>query len=610
MHLENLSNLLDNLKYLKQEYKNKSINYSIPSLWNDINSTPEDLIVNPFEYFENIISNIKESKFQSNGDVTYNLFIRATLSYNHKFNTNIKNLEEPLFKNEGTFLKAISFLPYLIALGVNKIHILPVNSIGVDGKKGNLGSPYAIQNHYKLDENLSEPCLSQSIEEQYKAFIEACHICGIKVIQEFVFRTASIDSDLTLTNPKWFYWIKNSTKIVSKEQSTGYTSPKFSDKQLKKIKEQVEAKDFYNLTQPEEKYRNMFTKAPIKIARVDDKIIGLLEILSKPKKANEVKIAPAFADWPPDDNQPAWDDVTYFKLYDNKDYNYIAYNTVRMYEEKLAISKNKANKLWEYIANILPFYIKEFDIDGAMIDMGHSLPLELLENIIKVAKKEKEDFILWEENFNLTEESAKVYDAALGYSIFDSHIPDKVFQLLKRFENNDIPISFFGTSENHNTPRSMMRIDNVNYSILVYAIYRLLPIEHYLHSGFELLEKDPINTGLQFTDEQFAEYGVDKLALFSYKEFDWNKVNIISKIIEINKAISSEKFINIVAEELEENLYKVTLNYSDRTKYLIYNHSATQKTLDFTFDNIKLSNNIELSENSIKFNEYGFLLIS
>lgn len=606
--MENLSNLLENLQKLKQEYKNKTINYSIPNIWIDSKLSPELITVNPFDYFQNVIDSIINKKYSSNGNVCYNLFIRATLSFDHKFNTNIKYLETPFFKNEGTFLKAIAFIPYLVSLGINKVHILPINSIGIDGKKGNLGSPYAIRNHYKLEDALGEDCLDLTIEEQYKAFIEACHICGIKVIQEFVFRTASIDSDLTLTNPKWFYWIKNSTKIVSSEQSTGYSSPKFSDKQLKKIKEQVEAKDFYNLTQPEEKYRNMFTKAPIKVARVDAKIIGLLEILSKPKKSNEVKIAPAFADWPPDDNQPAWDDVTYFKLYDNKDFNYIAYNTVRMYDEKLSIQKNKINKLWDYIAKILPFYIKEYNIDGAMIDMGHSLPIELLEDIIKLAKKEKEDFILWEENFNLTEESAKVYDAALGYSIFDSHLPDKLYQLLKRFENNDIPISFFGTGENHNTPRSMMRIDNKNYSILVYAIYRLLPIEHYLHSGFELLEKDPINTGLQFTEEQIAEYGVDKLALFSFKEFDWFSDNIIAKIAEINNAIGDDSYSKISAEEIGDDIFKITLNYSDSIKTMIYNHSQNTKEIDYNSEEIILQNNISIADSKITLNDYGFVL--
>ena len=31
---------------------------------------------------------------------------------------------------------------------------------------------------------------------------------GIKIIQDFVFRTVSRDNNLIKTNPEWFYWIK------------------------------------------------------------------------------------------------------------------------------------------------------------------------------------------------------------------------------------------------------------------------------------------------------------------------------------------------------------------------------------------------------------------
>lgn len=609
--MENLQKIIQILNQKKLDFKNKTISYSIPECWleGDGNSIIE---VNPFEHYISIIQDIIDKKYLSKGSYSYNMFIRATLSFEHKFYINIKNFdkneEKELFNNLGTFLKAIAFLPYLVNLGINKIHILPINSIGLDGKKGTLGSPYAIRNHYKLDENLGENILADlTLEQQYKAFVEACHLCNIKLIQEFVFRIASIDSDLTLTNPNWFYWLKNTIKMAEGDGS-GYSSPKFSDKQLTKIKDQVEKNDFSNLTPPDEKYRNQFTKTPYKVARVETKIIGLLENLPKPKKSNEVKIAPAFADWPPDDNQPAWSDVTYFKLFDQKDFNYIAYNTVRMYDYRLAQSKYKQQDLWDYLSDIIPYYIKEFDIDGAMIDMGHSLPEELLEDIIKRAKKEKSDFIFWEESFNLTAEAAKTYSATLGYAIFDSHIPAKLAELVKRFEENNIPIKFFGTSENHNTPRTFMRINDINYLKMIYIIYHFLPSEKYIHSGFEICEKNPVNTGLQFSDTQIQEFPAEKLSLFSDVTLNWSNNNIISYIKNVNNLFELDIERKVAIIHLHNNLYKILITTSKSNYELIYNHSS--ETIEIENDKeIVFSNNIELFENKILLNSFGFCVI-
>lgn len=608
--MENFNKLLAELKSKQSIYRSKSIGYNIPNLWLGEDSISCQYIeVNPFDFFTEQLAKILDGKVKSNGDVVYNMFIRATLSFDHNLQSNVKNFNKNLFKNTGTFLKAIALLPYLCKLGIKTIHILPINSIGIDGRKGALGSPYAVRNHYKLDENLGEEVLDLSIEEQYKAFIEAVHFCDMKLVQEFVFRTASVDSDLTLTNPNWFYWIKNTLKIAKDKEESGYSSPSFSSKQLEKIKERVENNDLTKLIAPEEKYRNYFTNIPIKTARVEDKIIGVLQNLTKPKKTNETQIAPAFADWPPDDNQPAWSDVTYFRLYDHKEFNYIAYNTVRMYDNVLSMRENIVVDLWEYIANILPYYINEFGIDGAMIDMGHSLPIELLENVLSKAKATKPDFILWEENFNLSKESSEVYDSTLGYAIFDSHIPEKLFELLKRFENNDIPIKFFATPENHNTPRAMHRIPNINYSIMIFAIYRFLNVTHYIHSGFEIGEVNPINTGLQFSDEEIEKYKINGLALFDYKPFIWNDINIIKEIIRINEIFNDNNDVyDLKVKKFENGLFCLDLIGKNNIK-IIYNHSNLEIQIEKNENEFIYSNAVQEVEKNFVFNNYGIVIL-
>ena len=60
----------------------------------------------------------------------------------------------------------------------------------------------------------------------------------------------------------------------------------------------------------------------------DGRWVGVLD------DGTRVRIPGAFADWPPDDNQPPWTDVTYLRMYDHPDFNYMAYNTIRMYDER------------------------------------------------------------------------------------------------------------------------------------------------------------------------------------------------------------------------------------------------------------------------------------
>jgi len=112
-----------------------------------------------------------------------------------------------------------------------------------------------------------------------------------------------------------------------------------------------------------------------------------------------VRIPGAFADWPPDDNQPPWTDVTYLRMYDHPDFNYIAYNTIRMYDVRLARPENAVASLWDSIAGVIPHYQREFGIDGVMIDMGHALPMPLKQRIVSTSREINPDFAFWDENF-------------------------------------------------------------------------------------------------------------------------------------------------------------------------------------------------------------------
>jgi hypothetical protein len=463
----------------------------------------------------------------------YNMLLRLTTSFDHNSDGKL-DFTSGQIRETGTFLKAISILPYIRNLGVNTIYLLPVTSIGIDEKKGNLGSPYAIRNPYLPDENLSEPLLDLNIETEFRAFAEAVHLLDMKLVCEFVFRTASVDSDLSLEHPEWFYWINNRVKnrTSSEISEAKYGPPIFLKKELEKINEIVEAGNFEDLPAPHEQHIKMFTEPPKKVARVESKIRGLLS-----DKKTEVRIPGAFADWPPNDKQPAWSDVTYLKLYDNDKFNYIAYNTVRMYDKKLAKSEYVVKDLWDYIVGIIPHYITEYNLDGVMIDMGHALPSELRKLISNTALKQKPDFFFWEENFSINSQSKEEgYDAVLGYLPFDAHRADKMKDLIYRFYNKDIPVNFFATSETHNTPRSFQRIPESDYLKIVYTISLFSPAITFIHSGFELAESNPVNTGLDFTPEEIEKFPSEKLGLFSSVQLNWENQNEITDFIKkVNK---------------------------------------------------------------------------
>ncbi|MGB9912232.1 MAG: alpha-amylase family glycosyl hydrolase [Candidatus Kapaibacteriota bacterium] len=508
-------------------------NYFVPSIWIDNESNSGLTKVNPRDFFIQSLERITHLSKTENkvfktpeNPLVYCSLIRYTTTFDHNRDSKIslEPLDYSLYET-GTFLKAIAILPYLKKLGVDILYLLPVFEIGKYGRKGVLGSPYAYKHPFKLDSRLGEPFLNLSLEEQFKAFVEACHLCGIKVVLEFVFRTASIDSDLALQHPDWFYWIREEDLL-----SGYYQPPKFDDAETKQIIQLVEKKNFDKLIPPKKQYISMFTEVPVDVFRENERIVGILA------NGERVTIPYAFADWPPNDVQPFWTDVTYLRYFDHPNYNYIAYNTVRMYSKELLENGRKVQDLWNFLVEVIPYYIENFNIDGAMIDMGHAMPEELLYSIISTARHFKNDFIFWEENFNITEKSKlDGYNATLGYMFFDQHEPKKLQQIITKLENYEFSLPFFLAPETQNTPRSARF--GKEYNSLVTVFNSFLPGIRFILSGFELFHNLPYNTGLCFTSEDISNFPPEMLPLYSPIEFNWVTENSVSFISQVNSII-------------------------------------------------------------------------
>ncbi|MBI5475210.1 MAG: alpha-amylase [Ignavibacteriales bacterium] len=582
-----------------KQFGGKGSRYAVPNIWVTSKQSDRNLKsikLNPPTFYLNALNEIisqKQTKLQkedadvwSRNAVIYNMFVRTTCAFDHNGNGKIDlpvNAEG--WRETGTFLKATSMLLFIKSLGANTIHLLPITSIGSDGNKGTLGSPYAIKNPNNLDEKLAEPNSGLTVEEEFKLFVNAAHHLGLRIVVEFVFRTASKDSDWIKQHPEWFYWIKENIKDRKPHHrnESEYGNPIFNTDELKKILYDVENNHFEELLPPHESYRSMFTDPPkpeaIKLEK--GRYIGKLA------DGTRVRIPGAFADWPPDDSQPPWGDVTYLKMYEHNDFNYIAYNTIRMYDLRLSKSENVNKPLWEKISEIIPNYQHQFGIDGVMIDMGHALPIDLKKEMIKRAREINSGFAFWDENFSVTKKSViEGYNAVIGYQWSDQHHPNKFKNMLKRFGTEGFDLPFFATPESHNTPRAMTREGEQIYSKYAWALSNFLPAIPFIHSGFELGETFPINTGLDFKIDDLKKYPSETLPLFSEYGYNWFNsnqiVDWIQKVSNIRK-----KFRSLITDASPQSFYWVDNSNNDLISFLRKNEIEKYQLLILANSNLQ-----------------------
>jgi glycosidase len=101
------------------------------------------------------------------------------------------------FTPEGTFAAAQAQLPRLVDLGVSILWLMPVQQIGELHRKGRLGSPYAIKDYFRVNDEFGTA-------EDLKAFIRAAHDRGLYVILDWVTNHTAWDSNLVAEHPEWY----------------------------------------------------------------------------------------------------------------------------------------------------------------------------------------------------------------------------------------------------------------------------------------------------------------------------------------------------------------------------------------------------------------------
>jgi glycosidase len=101
------------------------------------------------------------------------------------------------FSPEGNFAGLQARLPELKDLGVTVLWLMPIHPVGVEKRKGSLGSPYSIQDFYGINPEFGTL-------EDFKNLVDAVHAAGMKIIIDLVANHTAWDNQLLYEHPEWY----------------------------------------------------------------------------------------------------------------------------------------------------------------------------------------------------------------------------------------------------------------------------------------------------------------------------------------------------------------------------------------------------------------------
>ena len=129
-------------------------------------------------------------------------FMTASLFTQPAFlrNSNLYEVNIRQYTPEGTFKAFEQHLPRLKDMGVEILWMMPIHPIGVEKRKGTLGSYYSIQNHKGINPEFGS-------DENFKDLVIKVHSLGMKIIIDWVANHTSWDNIWTKTHPEYF--VKN-----------------------------------------------------------------------------------------------------------------------------------------------------------------------------------------------------------------------------------------------------------------------------------------------------------------------------------------------------------------------------------------------------------------
>lgn len=565
--MSSLNKLKDILRQQEQLHR-YPINYTIPELWDCDHIAVQsgglpvgngEIIVNPYRFFADLIDHWLKDRDASDAatpyyrhhtlpkelrkgnwirqSFIYSCMIRSSGSWDHDRSGKLEEADLYGLQENGTFVKTLALLPLLKKMGIDTLYLLPVMKYSRKNKKGELGSPYSVKNFFELDSSLKDPmtCDQMSVDEEFQALVEACHLLDIKVIIDIIPRTNAIDSDLIAEHPDWFYWIESNELEGYRPPLVPGVEPGVSAQQqyLEKIYASREVLQHIRKFRPSPQQRDPEKwKALIRSWKR-----GKQDLSDLIRQRFGITVAPAFSDCI-NDPQPAWSDITFFRMYldhpaasqpylpENEEIApYILYDVAKS-------SLNPGNvpnqPLWDMLESIIPFYQEKFGIDGARIDMGHALPLPLVHNIISRAREVDPDFCFIAEE--LSKDNAQIsvekgYNMIAGNGFTELTRPREDRLNAFAYGALNLPCPMFAAGETHDTPRLSAREGGRTFCRMITLLDLFLPhCVPFLNSGQEVYEKQPMNTGLDCRADEHLQLDPSdpfyrKLALFDRYAF-------------------------------------------------------------------------------------------
>jgi starch synthase (maltosyl-transferring) len=471
--------------------------------------------------------------------VVYGAFVRSATAYDHDLDGRIAPAGESAYTETGTFLKLMAYLPQIKSFGVNTIYLLPVTKYSNAYRKGEVGSPYSVKSFTEVEPTYHDSLLGDDISagEEFGAFVEACHILGLRVMLDFIPRTAARDSDLMLQHPDWFYWIKASALA-------DFGPPSVPGLGFEQAKSETLA-EIYGEPAVQAHLARFAADPRTQDPAAWDRFVaahgGDPDVLEQIAAQFGVITPPAFSDWL-NDPQPTWDDVTFLRLYLDHPAEaqrllpdpqaqppYMLFDVAK---SSVFPGARPNQGLWDAILNVIPHWQREYGIDGARLDMGHALPKGLERRIIATASAQDPAFAFLAEELAMTNDKkskAAGYHAFLGNSWQTEHmVAQGNFWGLVEWEAPRLALPILAAAEIADSPRAVMRaggrqLDHA-LTLMNYFLVNGIP---YINAGQEIYERQPMNLGLDHPEG--SRYALDpgdplygKLAFFDISALHWN----------------------------------------------------------------------------------------
>lgn len=101
------------------------------------------------------------------------------------------------FSKDESFKSVIKAIPELKKMGVTVIWLMPINPIGKLHRKGSFGSPYSIQDYYKINPEYGTL-------DDLESLVKAVHESGLHIIIDLVINHTAWDNPLIREHPDWY----------------------------------------------------------------------------------------------------------------------------------------------------------------------------------------------------------------------------------------------------------------------------------------------------------------------------------------------------------------------------------------------------------------------